>query len=268
MIECATAAAYDRPTVLDRADGQALLDAIDSRADMVDRHKSSQRHGPGDRGDTTYLCTVDGDGMGVSLIQSNASGLGSWIAEPNTGINLHNRGSASRSRPDTRPKFAPGRRPPHTLAPALASPRRRSRLGPERWAVTPSRRSCSRSWRAFPPRRKPESGDRRRTLGAERPVDRLRHMDLRRRADRRGRGPRPGAVAGRSRPTRTHRRARPRLRQRIRPPCAIVVEADGVLAGMADPRSRRQVRRDLIAVVSPSAPVGRRASGRAGRRRL
>ena len=75
LIECATAAAYDRPTVLhDRADGHALLDAIDSRADMVDRHKSSQRHGPGDRGDTTYLCTVDGDGMGVSLIQSNAAG--------------------------------------------------------------------------------------------------------------------------------------------------------------------------------------------------
>ena len=122
LIECATAAGYDRPTVLhDGADGQALLDAIDSRGDIVDRHKSSQRHGPGDRGDTTYLCTVDGDGMGVSLIQSNASGLGSWIAEPNTGINLHNRGLGFALEAGHPAEFGAGRRPPHTLSPALAS---------------------------------------------------------------------------------------------------------------------------------------------------
>jgi gamma-glutamyltranspeptidase/glutathione hydrolase len=122
LIECATAAGYDRPIVLhDRADGQALLDAIDSRADMVDRHKSSQRHGPGERGDTTYLCAIDGKGMGVSLIQSNASGLGAWIAEPNTGINLHNRGLGFSLEPGHPAEFSPGRRPPHTLSPALAS---------------------------------------------------------------------------------------------------------------------------------------------------
>ena len=120
----------------------------------------------------------------------------------------------------------------------------------------------------LPPRRKPESGDRRRTLGAERPVDRLRHMDLRRRADRRGRGPRPGAVAGRSRPTRTHRRARPRLRQRIRPR-----PRDRRRGGRRAGRDGRSAQSSAgvprsIAVVSPSAPVGRRASGRAGRRRL
>ena len=122
LIECATAAGYDRPAVLhDRADGRVLLDVIDGRADLVDRHKSSERHGPGERGDTTYLCAVDGEGMGVSLIQSNASGLGSWIAEPNSGINLHNRGlgfSLARGHPA---EFGPGRRPPHTLSPALAS---------------------------------------------------------------------------------------------------------------------------------------------------
>jgi gamma-glutamyltranspeptidase/glutathione hydrolase len=122
LIECATAAGYDRPTVLhDRADGPALLKTIDGRSDLIDRHKSSQRHGPGDRGDTTYLCVVDGDGTGVSLIQSNASGLGAWIAEPNTGINLHNRGLGFSLEPDHPAEFGPGRRPPHTLSPALAS---------------------------------------------------------------------------------------------------------------------------------------------------
>ncbi len=122
LIECATAAGYDRPSALhDRADGRALLDAIDGRGDLIDRHKSSMRHGPGDHGDTTYLCAVDGNGMGVSLIQSNASGLGSWIAEPNTGINLHNRGLGFSLESGHPAEFGPGRRPPHTLSPALAS---------------------------------------------------------------------------------------------------------------------------------------------------
>ena len=105
-----------------------MLDAIDTRAEMIDRHKSSQRHGPGDRGDTTYLCTVDGTGMGVSLIQSNASGLGSWLAEPNTGINLHNRGLGFSLEAGHPAEFSAGRRPPHTLSPALAFTRRGARV--------------------------------------------------------------------------------------------------------------------------------------------
>jgi gamma-glutamyltranspeptidase / glutathione hydrolase len=122
LIECATAAGFDRPTALhDRADGRALLETIDARTDMIDRHKSSDRHGPGDRGDTTYLCAVDGNGMGVSLIQSNASGLGSWLVEPRTGINLHNRGLGFSLEAGHPAEFAAGRRPPHTLSPALAS---------------------------------------------------------------------------------------------------------------------------------------------------
>ena len=59
--------------------------------------------------------------MGVSLIQSNASGLGSWIAEPNTGINLHNRGLGFALEAGHPAEFGAGRRPPHTLSPALAS---------------------------------------------------------------------------------------------------------------------------------------------------
>jgi gamma-glutamyltranspeptidase/glutathione hydrolase len=122
LIECATAAGHDRPAVLhEAADGSVLLAAIASRAGLIDPHRASSRSAPGRDGDTTYLCSVDGDGMGVSLIQSNAAGFGSWLAEPNTGINLHNRGIGFDLTPGHPAEFGPGKRPPHTLSPALAT---------------------------------------------------------------------------------------------------------------------------------------------------
>jgi gamma-glutamyltranspeptidase/glutathione hydrolase len=122
MIECATAAGFDRPAVLhDRADGAAVLADAAGRAGMVDRRRASDRSVPVREGDTTYMCTTSGDGMGVSLIQSNAAGFGSWLAEPNTGINLHNRGIGFNLIPGHPAEFGPGRRPPHTLAPLLVS---------------------------------------------------------------------------------------------------------------------------------------------------
>ena len=97
LIEAATAAGFDRPAVLhDDADGRALLAEIDTRFALIDRERASSRSAPADDGDTTYLCTAGRDRrgrrMGVSLIQSNASGFGSHLVEPTTGINLHNRG--------------------------------------------------------------------------------------------------------------------------------------------------------------------------------
>jgi gamma-glutamyltranspeptidase/glutathione hydrolase len=122
LIECAKQAGYDRPDVLfDGADGDALLAAIDGRVGAVDLHRSSGVAAAGLDGDTTYLCTVDAAGMGVSLIQSNASGFGSWLAEPNTGINLHNRGLGFSLVPGHAAELTPGKRPPHTLSPALAT---------------------------------------------------------------------------------------------------------------------------------------------------
>ena len=59
--------------------------------------------------------------MGVSLIQSNASGFGSLLFEPSTGINLHNRGLGFAVDPAHPAAYGPGRRPPHTLAPALVT---------------------------------------------------------------------------------------------------------------------------------------------------
>jgi gamma-glutamyltranspeptidase / glutathione hydrolase len=122
LVEAAKAAGRDRPEVLsDRADGERLLAAIGTRAGEIDRDRAAPI-GRGHRlGDTTYLCTVDADRMGVSLIQSNASGFGSWLVEQSTGINLHNRGLGFSLDEGHPAELAPGRRPPHTLSPALAT---------------------------------------------------------------------------------------------------------------------------------------------------
>jgi gamma-glutamyltranspeptidase/glutathione hydrolase len=122
LIEAAKVAGFDRPQVLhEHADGQALLDTIAGRADLIDAERASDVAHNAGPGDTTYLCTAQVGGLAVSLIQSNASGFGSWLAEPNTGINLHNRGLGFSLDEGHPAEFGPGRRPPHTLAPALAT---------------------------------------------------------------------------------------------------------------------------------------------------
>lgn len=122
LVEAATAAGHDRPDVLhDRADGTALVATIASRTALVDPYHASRRPVPTGAGDTTYLCTADRHGNAVSLIQSNASGFGSWLVEPATGINLHNRGLGFSLVPGHPAELAPGRRPPHTLSPAMAT---------------------------------------------------------------------------------------------------------------------------------------------------
>ncbi len=122
LIEAATAAGFDRPDVLsDTADGDDLLRSIAGRFEMIDPERASNRWTPARDGDTTYLCTIDGNGMGVSLIQSNAAGFGSGLIEPKTGINLHNRGLGFNLRQGHAAEFQPGHRPPHTLCPAMAT---------------------------------------------------------------------------------------------------------------------------------------------------
>ncbi|MDQ3145846.1 MAG: gamma-glutamyltransferase, partial [Actinomycetota bacterium] len=62
---------------------------------------------------------VDGDRMGVSLIQSNAFGWGANLVVPGVGAFLHNRGIGFSLEPGHPGEYRPGRRPPSTLAPAL-----------------------------------------------------------------------------------------------------------------------------------------------------
>lgn len=70
-------------------------------------------------GGTTYLCTRDSGGLGVSLIQSNFHGIGSGLAAGATGVFLHNRGAGFTLRPGHPNELVPGRRPLHTLSPSL-----------------------------------------------------------------------------------------------------------------------------------------------------
>jgi gamma-glutamyltranspeptidase/glutathione hydrolase len=72
-------------------------------------------------GDTTHLCTLDADGLGVSLTQSNALDFGSHLVEPTTGVFLHNRGVGFSLVEGHPAEVGPGRRPPHTLSPLLAT---------------------------------------------------------------------------------------------------------------------------------------------------
>ncbi|WP_246060053.1 gamma-glutamyltransferase family protein [Herbidospora galbida] len=115
LIEAAVAAGHDRLDVL-YENATAPLDAAEARRALVGTPGLTA---PANKGDTTYLCAVDADGMGVSLIQSNAAGFGSLLFEPSTGINLHNRGIGFSLTEGHPAEYGPGRRPPHTLAPAL-----------------------------------------------------------------------------------------------------------------------------------------------------
>ena len=124
LIEAASQAGHDRSHVLyEGADGQALVDPVrlGPRRAAIDPDRAGNVVAPATAGDTTYLCAVDGEGMGVSLINSNASGFGSHLVAGTTGIFLHDRGIGFSLESGHPAEYAPGRRPPHTLAPALVT---------------------------------------------------------------------------------------------------------------------------------------------------
>lgn len=123
-VEAARLAGFDRIAQLSEdADGAALLaparlDARAARLDPQRRLPLADRYADGG---TIHLCVADGDGMAVSLIQSNAKEFGSHVAVPGTGILLHNRGISFNLQPGHPAEYRPGRRPPHTLAPTLVT---------------------------------------------------------------------------------------------------------------------------------------------------
>jgi gamma-glutamyltranspeptidase/glutathione hydrolase len=68
---------------------------------------------------TAYMCVADGDGMAVSIIQSNYRGTGSPFGAARSGFLLHDRGLGFSLTPGHPNELAPGRRPLHTLSPTL-----------------------------------------------------------------------------------------------------------------------------------------------------
>lgn len=103
-------------------DPQSLLDAEALQA-MLGEH-DSQRAAPWGKGvgpaDTVWMGVVDGDGVAVSFIQSIYHEFGSGIVLPASGINWQNRGCSFSLDPQALNPLTPGRKPFHTLNPAMA----------------------------------------------------------------------------------------------------------------------------------------------------
>ena len=70
-------------------------------------------------GDTVYLTAADREGNVISLIQSLYESFGSGIVAGDTGIVLQNRGSLFTLKSGHPDRIAPGKRPMHTLVPAM-----------------------------------------------------------------------------------------------------------------------------------------------------
>jgi gamma-glutamyltranspeptidase/glutathione hydrolase len=85
--------------------------------------------GSAEDADTVLLCVADDAGNVVSYINSRFAGFGSGVVAGETGIALQNRGSSFSLDPDHPNRLEPGKRPFHTLVPAVA------KLGPDDWAA-------------------------------------------------------------------------------------------------------------------------------------
>jgi gamma-glutamyltranspeptidase / glutathione hydrolase len=99
-----------------------MLDAgyLAERAKLIDT-KRAQDFGAGNpvRGGTIYLSTADEGGMMVSFIQSNYLGFGSGVVVPGYGLSMQNRGHAFSLDATSPNVVAPGKRPFHTIIPAM-----------------------------------------------------------------------------------------------------------------------------------------------------
>jgi gamma-glutamyltranspeptidase/glutathione hydrolase len=124
LVEAARQAGQDRLAVLyEGADVAWLLDPdeIARRRSGIDPAKAAVL-GDGYRpGGTIALVAVDQNRLGISILQSNASGFGSHIIEPRTRIFLHNRGIGFSLEPGHPGEYGPGRRPASTLCPTVVT---------------------------------------------------------------------------------------------------------------------------------------------------
>jgi gamma-glutamyltranspeptidase/glutathione hydrolase len=109
------------PAYMD-ADAQALLapERIRALAAAIDRHKAApwgMGRGPAD---TIWMGVIDGEGRAVSFIQSLYHEFGSGVVLRETGVNWQNRGCSFSLDERALNVLRPGRKPFHTLNPALA----------------------------------------------------------------------------------------------------------------------------------------------------
>ena len=95
--------------------------ALDAAAAGVDAMRAAP-WGPGaGPADTVWLGVIDGAGNAVSMIQSIYHEFGSGLVLPTSGVNWQNRGASFSLQPGHINALAPGKKPFHTLNPALAA---------------------------------------------------------------------------------------------------------------------------------------------------
>ncbi|MDB5462214.1 MAG: gamma-glutamyltransferase [Phenylobacterium sp.] len=110
---------YKQPT-----DWLLSKDYARERAKLIRPDKILETVFPGNapsHGDTTYFTVADKDGMMISQIQSNYSGMGSGLMPDGLGFMFQNRGQLF-SLADGHPNvYAPGKRPFQTIIPGFAT---------------------------------------------------------------------------------------------------------------------------------------------------
>ncbi|MEO1729591.1 MAG: gamma-glutamyltransferase [Pseudomonadota bacterium] len=98
------------------------------RFGLIDPAKATPEFEPGQieiadklegEGDTTYMTVVDGDGLMVSLIQSNYRGMGGGMVPTGLGFMFQDRGELFSLDPAHPNAYEPNKRPFHTIIPAF-----------------------------------------------------------------------------------------------------------------------------------------------------
>ena len=98
------------------------LDYIQDKIKLFNPNYSEKFNFPKPHGGgTAYMNTIDKNGLGVSLIQSNFHGIGSRIGVGSFGFFLHNRGCGFNLDSKHPNYLTPGRKPLHTLSPTIWS---------------------------------------------------------------------------------------------------------------------------------------------------
>ncbi len=109
------------PAVMTTNPADFLRDAaLAERAAAIDAKRARVWPEPAIKGDTVWMGAIDSDGRAVSYIQSVYWEFGSGVVLEETGVNWQNRGASFSLDPASHLVIAPGRKPFHTLNPALA----------------------------------------------------------------------------------------------------------------------------------------------------
>jgi gamma-glutamyltranspeptidase/glutathione hydrolase len=95
-------------------------DALDELAASINPQRAAPWGAPAKPGDTVWLGAIDGAGRAVSFIQSLYWEFGSGLVLPESGIVWQNRGTSFSLDDGATNPLTPGRKPFHTIQPALA----------------------------------------------------------------------------------------------------------------------------------------------------